>query len=94
MHFSRLTLFLSSPQAAVFINVFVVSVFAAGFYGTAAADAVGLQNAGQYLGDTYGSMATYIWALGLLAAGQSSTMTGCYCGCACVLACGIVHVAG
>lgn len=29
---------------------------------------------------TYGQATVYIWALGLLAAGQSSTMTGTYTG--------------
>lgn len=41
---------------------------------------IGLENAGQYLGQTYGPAMVYIWALGLLAAGQSSTMTGTYTG--------------
>jgi natural resistance-associated macrophage protein len=41
---------------------------------------LGLQNAGEYLGRTYGGAIVLIWALGLLAAGQSSTMTGCYTG--------------
>lgn len=71
---------LPALQVSVFINLFVVSVFAAGFYGKPEADTVGLQNAGHYLGETYGSVAVYVWALGLLAAGQSSTMTGTYTG--------------
>jgi hypothetical protein len=41
---------------------------------------IGLENAGVYLGRTYGPAMVYIWALGLLAAGQSSTMTGTYTG--------------
>lgn len=41
---------------------------------------IGLENAGVYLGNTYGPVMVYIWALGLLAAGQSSTMTGTYTG--------------
>lgn len=36
--------------------------------------------AGKYLGETYGPAVVIIWALGLLAAGQSSTMTGTYTG--------------
>jgi natural resistance-associated macrophage protein len=32
------------------------------------------------LSSTYGESAKYIWAIGLLAAGQSSTMTGTYAG--------------
>merc|ERR1719427_926721 len=35
---------------------------------------------GVFLGCQYGSAAMYIWALGVLAAGQSSTMTGTYAG--------------
>jgi len=62
------------------INLFVVSVFASGFYGVPDADNIGLQTAGNYLGEKYGSIARYIWAVGLLAAGQSSTMTGTYSG--------------
>eukprot|EP00878_Enallax_costatus_P009171 GHUV01009586.1.p1 GENE.GHUV01009586.1~~GHUV01009586.1.p1 ORF type:complete len:419 (+),score=81.59 GHUV01009586.1:440-1696(+) len=64
---------------SVFINMFVTGVFAAGFYGQALQD-IGLENAGVYLGNTYGPVMVYIWALGLLAAGQSSTMTGTYTG--------------
>merc|ERR1711936_41716 len=35
---------------------------------------------GVFLGCQFGSVAMYIWALGVLAAGQSSTMTGTYAG--------------
>ncbi|XP_030767361.1 protein Malvolio-like [Sitophilus oryzae] len=35
---------------------------------------------GIFLGCTYGVAAMYIWAVGILAAGQSSTMTGTYAG--------------
>jgi len=35
---------------------------------------------GVFLGCQYGSAAMYIWAIGVLAAGQSSTMTGTYAG--------------
>jgi natural resistance-associated macrophage protein len=62
------------------INLFVVSVFAVGFYGTHFADNIGLHNAGTYLQEQYGDFALYVWAIGLLAAGQSSTMTGTYAG--------------
>ncbi|KAF6213662.1 hypothetical protein GE061_011384 [Apolygus lucorum] len=41
---------------------------------------VNLYKGGIYLGCQFGSVALYIWAVGLLAAGQSSTMTGCYAG--------------
>lgn len=33
-----------------------------------------------FLGCEFGLAAMYIWAVGILAAGQSSTMTGCYAG--------------
>ncbi|ODN05737.1 Protein Malvolio [Orchesella cincta] len=35
---------------------------------------------GVFLGCQYGTIAMYIWAIGILAAGQSSTMTGTYAG--------------
>jgi len=35
---------------------------------------------GVFLGCTFGEAAMYIWAIGILAAGQSSTMTGTYAG--------------
>ncbi|GLU20092.1 hypothetical protein SLE2022_363070 [Rubroshorea leprosula] len=65
------------------INLFVTAVFAKGFYGTDIADSIGLLNAGQYLQEKYGGglfPILYIWAIGLLAAGQSSTITGTYAG--------------
>ncbi|KAA8537819.1 hypothetical protein F0562_027601 [Nyssa sinensis] len=65
------------------INLFVTSVFAKGFYGTKQASSIGLVNAGQYLQEKYGGglfPILYIWGIGLLAAGQSSTMTGTYAG--------------
>ncbi|MBA0735002.1 hypothetical protein Gogos_018887 [Gossypium gossypioides] len=65
------------------INLFVTTVFAKAFYGTEVASTIGLVNAGQYLQDKYGGglfPILYIWAIGLLAAGQSSTITGTYAG--------------
>ncbi|CAM8884563.1 unnamed protein product [Rhodiola kirilowii] len=65
------------------INLFVTTVFAKAFYGTKQADSIGLVNAGQYLQEKYGGgllPILYIWAIGLLAAGQSSTITGTYAG--------------
>lgn len=41
---------------------------------------IDLYKAGVYLGCRYGWIALYIWAIGILAAGQSSTMTGTYAG--------------
>lgn len=63
------------PAAATAVAAAVVAFCA----GEALQD-IGLENAGQYLGQTYGAAMVYIWALGLLAAGQSSTMTGTYTG--------------
>ncbi|KAK8937115.1 Metal transporter Nramp2 [Platanthera zijinensis] len=65
------------------INVFVTTVFAKSFYGTEKAAGIGLENAGQFLQDKYGATLfpiLYIWGLGLLASGQSSTITGTYAG--------------
>ncbi|KAK8497825.1 hypothetical protein V6N13_034616 [Hibiscus sabdariffa] len=65
------------------INLFVTTVFAKAFYGTEIADSIGLVNAGQYLQEKFGGglfPILYIWAIGLLAAGQSSTITGTYAG--------------
>lgn len=67
------------------INGFIVSVFASAFhaqYAAAPADfpPIGLSVAGHRLGELFGPAALYIWAIGLLAAGQSSTMTGTYAG--------------
>jgi len=65
---------------SVMINTFVVAVFAKGFYGHPEADQIGLKNAGSFLGKSFGQPLRIIWALGLCAAGQSSTMTGAYAG--------------
>ncbi|XWS24151.1 hypothetical protein CRYUN_Cryun28dG0075900 [Craigia yunnanensis] len=65
------------------INLFVTTIFAKGFYGTKQANNIGLVNAGQYLEEKYGGGVfpiLYIWGIGLLAAGQSSTITGTYAG--------------
>ncbi|CAA7059803.1 unnamed protein product [Microthlaspi erraticum] len=65
------------------INLFVTAVFAKGFYGTNQAESIGLVNAGHYLQEKYGGGVfpiLYIWGIGLLAAGQSSTITGTYAG--------------
>ncbi|XP_059169780.1 natural resistance-associated macrophage protein 2-like isoform X2 [Physella acuta] len=83
------------------INVFVVSVFAEGFYGKNATQvynncllhnnphsdvfnttelSVDIYRGGVFLGCEFGPAAMYVWAIGILAAGQSSTMTGTYTG--------------
>ncbi|CAI5448125.1 unnamed protein product [Caenorhabditis angaria] len=41
---------------------------------------VDIYHAGIFLGCTFGIFALYVWAVGILAAGQSSTMTGTYAG--------------
>lgn len=64
----------------LFINVAVISIYARGFFGRKASDEIGLANAGEYLGSTFGKQMAIIWGVGLLAAGQSSTMTGTYAG--------------
>ncbi|XP_031101791.1 metal transporter Nramp3-like [Ipomoea triloba] len=65
------------------INVCVTTVFAKSFYGTEVAKNIGLVNAGNALQEKYGGglfPILYIWAIGVLAAGQSSTITGTYAG--------------
>nr|CAD7431350.1 unnamed protein product [Timema monikensis] len=69
------------------INVFVVAVFAHGLSGRTNQDVknddlvnVDIYNGGVFLGCAFGTAAMYIWAVGILAAGQSSTMTGTYSG--------------
>ncbi|CAJ1361042.1 unnamed protein product [Effrenium voratum] len=62
------------------INTFVVAVFAKGFFGDPDTADIGLANAGKFLGDAFGQTMKIVWALGLCAAGQSSTMTGAYAG--------------
>ncbi|KAL3836662.1 hypothetical protein ACJMK2_022084 [Sinanodonta woodiana] len=69
---SAIALFLSFV-----INLFVVAVFAAAFYGPEYSDA-GLSLAGTWLYEKYGLSMKITWGIGLLAAGQSSTMTGTY----------------
>ncbi|PRW44606.1 metal transporter Nramp3 [Chlorella sorokiniana] len=64
----------------LFINVAVISIYARGFFGRKTSEEIGLANAGEYLGSTFGKQMAIIWAVGLLAAGQSSTMTGTYAG--------------
>ena len=63
------------------INVSVISVFAHGFYDEGSGSpSIGLANAGTFLADKYGAVMGVVWALGLLSAGVSSTMTGTYAG--------------
>jgi len=72
------------------INFFVVCVFANAYYfdddpthkckEPIINDNVDIYSAGNYLECKFGSAMKYIWAIGILAAGQSSTMTGTYSG--------------
>ena len=62
------------------INLFVVCLFAHGFYGTPEAKEVGLASAGAYLGERFGALFKYLWAVGLLASGMSATITLTYAG--------------
>lgn len=62
------------------INLFVVCLFAHGFYGTPEAAEVGLASAGAYLGERFGALFKYLWAVGLLASGLSATITLTYAG--------------
>ena len=51
-----------------------------GFFGRELPEDFGLQHAGEYLASNFGASYKYIWGLGLLAAGQASTMSGTYTG--------------
>ena len=59
-----------SLLVSFFINLFIVAVFAKGFYGSDDASDIGLSNAGSSLESAFGKAAKYLWALGLLAAGM------------------------
>lgn len=61
------------------ISFAVIGTFAY-YSGTDTAKNLDLHNASVVLEESFGSAAKYIWAIGLLAAGQSSTMTGTYAG--------------
>uniref|UniRef100_A0A7R9V4I2 Natural resistance-associated macrophage protein n=1 Tax=Chlamydomonas euryale TaxID=1486919 RepID=A0A7R9V4I2_9CHLO len=67
---------------AFVINVFVVCVFAEGFYDPAADPQpdIGLESAGDHLADHYGSIFRTMWAVGLLASGQVATISLTYAG--------------
>ncbi|CAG8734398.1 22388_t:CDS:2, partial [Gigaspora rosea] len=63
------------------INMAIVVVFASVFYSHNDTKRLpGLYDAADVLTKTLGSGARYLWAFGLLAAGQSSTMTGTFAG--------------
>jgi hypothetical protein len=74
---------IASLSVSFCINLFVLAVFAAGFYVDGQSGDgidVGLGNAGDVLAERFGRGARIIWAIGLLAAGQASTMTGTFAG--------------
>jgi hypothetical protein len=69
------------------INVMVVAVAAQAYLGDSDGRAggepmeeVGLSTAARFLSQHYAPFIKYVWAVGLLAAGQSSTMSGTYAG--------------
>jgi NRAMP (natural resistance-associated macrophage protein)-like metal ion transporter len=64
------------------ISAAVISTFAAYKQGPSFDPDINidLNTASVVLSDTFGEASKYIWAIGLLAAGQSSTMTGTYAG--------------
>ncbi|KAG1660155.1 Protein Malvolio [Nymphon striatum] len=75
---------------SLIINLMVVAVFAAGVSGHTEAEVFEICKEnnplhsdvfrGVFLGCKFGLAAMYIWAIGIMAAGQSSTMTGTYSG--------------
>ncbi|XP_052254510.1 uncharacterized protein LOC127860466 isoform X1 [Dreissena polymorpha] len=62
------------------INMFVMAVFASVFSDRADKEDASLRLAGDWLYERYGFTMKVIWGVGILAAGQSSTMTGTYAG--------------
>jgi NRAMP (natural resistance-associated macrophage protein)-like metal ion transporter len=68
-----------SLSVSFFINMSVICTFAYWHLSGRGAE-ITLQNAHHALNDTFGDGAKIVWAIGLLAAGQSSTMTGTYAG--------------
>ncbi|KAK3106288.1 hypothetical protein FSP39_016990 [Pinctada imbricata] len=71
---SALALFVS-----FIVNLFVLAVFAEAFSDRPDAEQASLSNAGEWL-KNYGLTMKIIWGVGILAAGQSSTMAGTYAG--------------
>jgi Mn2+/Fe2+ NRAMP family transporter len=63
------------------INVFVVCVFADGFYDPNLPPVeIGLESAGEHLAERFGTPFKYAWAVGLLCSGQVATITLTYAG--------------
>jgi len=61
-------------------NLFVMSTFSKIFHDTPMAANVSLANVGPYISSEYGMATLIIWGIGLLSAGQCSTMTVTYAG--------------
>lgn len=61
------------------LNLFVTSVSAKSFYKTES-DNITLFNSDKFIYQEYGLTMKIIWAIGLLSAGQCSTITGTYAG--------------
>jgi NRAMP (natural resistance-associated macrophage protein)-like metal ion transporter len=68
-----------SLSVSFFINMCVICTFAYWHFKDEGHD-ITLQTAHLALRETFGEGAKIVWAIGLLAAGQSSTMTGTYAG--------------
>mmetsp|Transcript_24687 Transcript_24687/g.38414 ORF Transcript_24687/g.38414 Transcript_24687/m.38414 type:complete len:269 (+) Transcript_24687:608-1414(+) len=62
------------------ISTAVIATFASYIISHPDSPPLDLLTASDALAETFGNSAKYIWAIGLLAAGQSSTMTGTYAG--------------
>jgi len=70
-----------SLTVSFFINMFVIAVFAKGFFiNNTPNNDIGLFEAGDNLRERFGRGAQIVWGIGLLASGQSSTMTGTFAG--------------
>eukprot|EP00301_Raphidiophrys_heterophryoidea_P002185 c11023_g1_i2.p1 GENE.c11023_g1_i2~~c11023_g1_i2.p1 ORF type:complete len:341 (+),score=94.82 c11023_g1_i2:556-1578(+) len=70
--------FAVSMVIAFLINMSILIVFAARFYPSEGT--TGLERAGEALEGQLGKFAGVLWGIGILAAGQASTMTGTYAG--------------
>ncbi|CEL95404.1 unnamed protein product [Vitrella brassicaformis CCMP3155] len=69
-----------SLVASFLINIAVICAFANSKINRSGEERLDLYNAHDALADAFGQASVYIWAIGLLAAGQSATMTGTYAG--------------
>lgn len=63
-----------------YVNMTIMTVFAKGSSLFLSTKDIGLENAGTFLRGQFGRATEIIWGVGLLAAGQSSTMTGTFAG--------------